>query len=73
MHSRPASALAIAHTPFIEEIRRTASSRLDPKRRVELGPFMTPWPIARFMASLFRKWAKEAKLLSAHCQLIAPL
>jgi len=34
---------------------------------------MTPWPIARFMASLFRKWAKEAKLLSAHCQLIAPL
>lgn len=24
---------------------------------------MTPWPIARFMASMFRKWPKEATLL----------
>lgn len=34
--------------------RLDANRKLDPKRRSELGQFMTPGPIAGYMASLFR-------------------
>jgi hypothetical protein len=60
---RGSAAIGPQNAPSIEEIRRAVSTQLDPSRRVELGQFMTPWAIARFMASLFRSWPKEVKLL----------
>lgn len=46
--------------------RLDAASRLDPKKRSALGQFMTPIPIARFMASLFDEFAgKKISLLDA--------
>jgi adenine-specific DNA-methyltransferase len=62
MRSR-SSGVGMPDGPSIEEIRRRVSGRLDPKRRVELGQFMTPWPIARFMASMFRTWPERMSLL----------
>lgn len=35
--------------------RLDATRRLDPKTRGALGQFMTPAPVARFMASLFKE------------------
>jgi adenine-specific DNA-methyltransferase len=46
----------------IDQIRIAVSARLDPVTRAALGQYMTPWPIARFMASLFSKQAPEALL-----------
>ena len=37
----------------IDKVRREASSLLDAQRRSDLGQYMTPSPIAAFMASLF--------------------
>ncbi len=37
----------------IENLRHEANQRLDPKKKGPLGQFMTPFPIAEFMASLF--------------------
>jgi len=37
--------------------RLEASRKLDPQRRSALGQFMTPEPVARFMASLFGDWS----------------
>ncbi|MEO5654454.1 MAG: Eco57I restriction-modification methylase domain-containing protein [Nitrosospira sp.] len=37
----------------IDKIRIAVSARLDPIIRSALGQYMTPWAIARFMASLF--------------------
>ncbi|WP_339166677.1 Eco57I restriction-modification methylase domain-containing protein [Brevibacillus sp. FSL L8-0520] len=37
----------------IDSVRLKVSSKTDPKRKSELGQFMTPSTIARFMASLF--------------------
>lgn len=36
-----------------ESLRREATDRLDPKTRSALGQFMTPGPVASFMAGLF--------------------
>ncbi len=47
----------------VENVRRIASSQLDPDRRASLGQFMTPAPIANFMASLFQKWPSQISLL----------
>jgi Eco57I restriction-modification methylase len=47
----------------IEEVRREATGKLDPKRRGALGQFMTPSAIADFMASMFRKWPEHIDLL----------
>lgn len=49
-----------ATVPAIDDIRLAASGKLDPERRAELGQFMTPQTIARFMASLFRKWPEKS-------------
>ena len=49
--------------PSIDDIQLAASEKLDPKRRAEYGQFMTPWAIARFMASMFRKWPKDGSVL----------
>ncbi len=48
----------------IDQVRREASSLLDAQRRSDLGQYMTPSPIAVFMASLFTLNGK-AKLLDA--------
>ncbi|MDD2820506.1 MAG: Eco57I restriction-modification methylase domain-containing protein [Flavobacterium sp.] len=37
----------------IEVLRHEANKKLDPKKKAPLGQFMTPYPIAEFMASLF--------------------
>lgn len=48
----------------IDQVRREASSLLDSRRRSELGQYMTPSPIAGFMASLF-SYNGQARLLDA--------
>lgn len=37
----------------IDNLRLQVAAALDPKRKSELGQFMTPFPVAKFMASLF--------------------
>lgn len=46
-------------------LRLDASRRLDPKRQMEMGQFLTPAPIARFMASLFEVKPRSIRLLDA--------
>ena len=48
----------------IDQVNRKASSLLDQKRRSDLGQYMTPSPIAAFMASLF-SYRGQARLLDA--------
>lgn len=48
----------------IDQVRRKASNLLDSQRRSDLGQYMTPSPIAAFMASLF-SYNGTAKLLDA--------
>lgn len=45
--------------------RREANQALDRLRRWELGQFMTPGPIAEFMASMFKPTTKPVRLLDA--------
>lgn len=47
----------------IDDLRRSATEQLDPQRRAEMGQFMTPSPIAEFMASLFRHWPAKSSVL----------
>lgn len=47
----------------IDSARLEVSKQLDPSRRSKLGQFMTPVAIADFMASLFTRWPKNARLL----------
>lgn len=46
-----------------DEVRVAVTRQLDAERRAELGQFMTPLSVARFMASLFRKWPEHAAVL----------
>jgi hypothetical protein len=55
--------MAVALHRSIDDVRLVASDRLDPERRAELGQFMTPSQIADFMASLFRRWPSNIRLL----------
>lgn len=48
----------------IDQVRREANKLLDSQRRSDLGQYMTPSPIAAFMASLF-SYNDQAKLLDA--------
>lgn len=50
---------------LVDQIRIEANARLDPRAKDELGQFMTPFPIAGFMASLFSRRAAGAALLDA--------
>lgn len=51
---------------FVENVRRTASLAMDPARKDALGQFLTPLPVARFMAGLFERWDfPELRLLDA--------
>jgi len=47
----------------IDLTRLDASRRLDKTRRGEMGQFLTPSPIAHFMASMFEAWPSEIRLL----------
>ena len=47
----------------VEHIRKTTNAKLNPKKKSELGQFMTPSVIAEYMASLFDDHKKEIKLL----------
>jgi len=47
----------------IDQKRREASAQLDPVERSKLGQYMTPSSVASFMASLFRRWPNEVRLL----------
>ena len=47
----------------LENVRRVASAQLDQGKRSILGQFMTPAPIADFMASLFQRWPSQISLL----------
>lgn len=38
----------------VDEFRKEASARLDARRRTQMGQFLTPSPIASFMAEMFR-------------------
>ena len=49
----------------VDQARMEASSRLNPLRKVELGQFMTPGAVARFMASLFSERQAPVRLLDA--------
>ena len=39
--------------PSVEAFRKEASLRLDPRRRIQMGQFLTPGPVATFMAGMF--------------------
>ncbi|MCX8997666.1 Eco57I restriction-modification methylase domain-containing protein [Rhizobiaceae bacterium BDR2-2] len=45
--------------------RREVSPTLDPKQRSKLGQFMTPAPVASFMAGMFDRLPKSIRLLDA--------
>jgi adenine-specific DNA-methyltransferase len=49
----------------INVVRIEAIRQLDPKRKAEFAQFMTPAPVARFMASLFSERKGRVGLLDA--------
>jgi adenine-specific DNA-methyltransferase len=49
----------------IDQVRLEANSLLNPARKIELGQFMTPSRVARFMASLFSARHGTVRLLDA--------
>ena len=49
----------------VEELRLSAARKLNPSRRVELGQFLTPAPVARFMASMCQAHRDSIRLLDA--------
>lgn len=49
----------------IDHVRVEATSRLNPERKIEFGQFMTPGPVARFMAALFSERHTPVHLLDA--------
>lgn len=49
----------------VDTSRRLASDQIESARRSELGQFLTPSPIARFMASMFSTRPREVRVLEA--------
>lgn len=49
----------------VDAFRQAATDRLNPILRRERGQFLTPLPVAAFMASLFSKPRKELRLIDA--------
>ena len=65
-HSSIAGAAeAAALLAAVDESRRIATGRLDPDRRSELGQFMTPANVARFMAGMFASHRPVVRVLDA--------
>jgi adenine-specific DNA-methyltransferase len=63
---RPLTATASdALTAYAEFFRLDASRRLDPARRVELGQFLTPAPVAGLMASMVAAGHPTVRILDA--------
>jgi adenine-specific DNA-methyltransferase len=54
-----------ALTAYVDFFRLEASRRLDPVRRVELGQFLTPLPVARLMASMLAAEQPTVRILDA--------
>ncbi|HET9959448.1 MAG TPA: Eco57I restriction-modification methylase domain-containing protein [Polyangiaceae bacterium] len=64
----PAPVMSFTPAVLLNQVdtwRREASARLDPAKRSEFGQFLTPSPIASFMASLFTDFGDEVRLLDA--------
>ncbi len=60
------SGVVVVANPLLQKVdltRLDASRRLDKSRRGEMGQFLTPSPIAHFMASMFEAWPSEIRLL----------
>lgn len=49
----------------VEFLRGDAARKIDPEKRSELGQFLTPPPIASFMASLFGPFGSKVRVLDA--------
>ncbi|WP_438039889.1 Eco57I restriction-modification methylase domain-containing protein [Sorangium sp. So ce128] len=65
---RPARLEAVAQPPLLDRVnlRRIEAARaLDPLTRSALGQFLTPPPVASFMASLFERSCEEIRVLDA--------
>jgi adenine-specific DNA-methyltransferase len=54
---------ALSLLPTVDAFRKEASVRLDPRRRVQMGQFLTPGAIATFMASMFDCRKDEVRIL----------
>jgi adenine-specific DNA-methyltransferase len=63
LYETPSSPEALVER--VDLLRLDATRRLEPDRQVEMGQFMTPAPIARFMASLFEGRGRSPRLLDA--------
>ncbi|MDC0684138.1 Eco57I restriction-modification methylase domain-containing protein [Sorangium atrum] len=66
--SRAARLEAAALPPLLDRVdlhRIEAARALDPRTRSELGQFLTPPPVASFMASLFERSCEEIRVLDA--------
>ncbi|WP_437527277.1 Eco57I restriction-modification methylase domain-containing protein [Sorangium sp. So ce726] len=66
--SRAARREAVALPPLLDRVdlhRIEAARALDPRTRSELGQFLTPPPVASFMASLFERSCEEIRVLDA--------
>jgi len=50
---------------LVDQARLKASRRLNPTRKIELGQFLTPASISRFMAALFSERKGDVRLLDA--------
>ncbi len=57
--------IKIAKRHALDQVRLEANRQLNPDRKVELGQFMTPASVARFMASLFSRRTGTVRLLDA--------
>ena len=59
------SSVGEATMAAIDQVRKTANSLLRPERKAELGQFMTPASVAKFMAALFSARRGPVRLLDA--------
>jgi len=48
---------------MLDDIREKAAARLDPRSRAQMGQFLTPSPIATFMAEMFRCRKSDVRIL----------
>ena len=60
-----ASEISAAKPGALDQVRLEANRGLDPARKAELGQFMTPPGVAKFMARLFSEPAGAIRLLDA--------
>lgn len=47
----------------VDDVRKEASTRLEPRRRAQMGQFLTPSPIAIFMAEMFNRAKSKGRIL----------